>query len=268
MTIAALMKRVGREALARRGRQVAPATTPAEVREVLDLLRPMATTRELIRVGGPGDGGYLVPDDLEDIDACFSPGVSTHATFEEELAGRGIRSFLADYSVDGPPAPHPLIHFEKKYLGLVNDDTYVTLDDWVGRHGPFRGDLILQMDIEGAEYDVILDTSNDTWRRFRIVVIEFHGLDRQLGHPVALRWLRAAVIKLRKTFDVVHLHPNNTSAPVRVAGHDIPPVLEVSLLRRDRTGEAVPAMRFPHPLDATNVPGQPDHALPASWFAP
>lgn len=30
----------------------------------------------LIRLGGNSGGGYIIPDDLENISACFSPGVS------------------------------------------------------------------------------------------------------------------------------------------------------------------------------------------------
>jgi hypothetical protein len=39
----------------------------------------------LIRLGADGDGGYLVPDDLEDVAACFSPGVDDRASFESAM---------------------------------------------------------------------------------------------------------------------------------------------------------------------------------------
>ena len=35
----------------------------------------------MIRLGGDGDGGYVVPDDLDGLAACFSPGVSDVADF-------------------------------------------------------------------------------------------------------------------------------------------------------------------------------------------
>jgi hypothetical protein len=43
---------------------------------------------------------------------------------------------------------------------------------------PSSDDLILQMDIEGAEWHVLLNVSRDTLRRFRIIVIELHDLER------------------------------------------------------------------------------------------
>ena len=36
---------------------------------------------ELIRLGSNNDGGYLVPNDLKGISACFSPGVDTKIEF-------------------------------------------------------------------------------------------------------------------------------------------------------------------------------------------
>ena len=34
---------------------------------------------ELVRVGGENDGGYLVPNNFENIQYCFSPGVADTA---------------------------------------------------------------------------------------------------------------------------------------------------------------------------------------------
>src|SRR3954463_7181162 len=67
---------------------------------LLEAARPWQTEHPLIRVGGAGDGGYLLPDDLDGIAACFSPGVSNQATFEEDLLARGIPCFQADASVE------------------------------------------------------------------------------------------------------------------------------------------------------------------------
>jgi hypothetical protein len=74
-------------------------------------LRPFDVGYELIRVGDFGDGGYLVPDDLSGIRACFSPGVSKQASFELDMAKRGIPSFMADASVAGPAIGVPGAEF-------------------------------------------------------------------------------------------------------------------------------------------------------------
>ena len=90
----------------------------AAKRAVLDLvkrLHPRLTEHPLIRLGGMGDGGYLVPDDLEGIEACFSPGVSDHASFEAALIARGIRCYLADASVSQAPITGDFAHFTPKF---------------------------------------------------------------------------------------------------------------------------------------------------------
>ncbi|RMH40947.1 MAG: hypothetical protein D6688_12275 [Alphaproteobacteria bacterium] len=233
--------------------------------DVYEMVRPVETEHPLVRIGGAEDGGYLVPDDLEGVVACYSPGVADKADFELEMAARGIPSFMADRSVEGPPVAHPMFHFEKKFLGSRVDDGTVTLDDWVGRTAPATGDLVLQMDIEGAEYDVLSTVSPEVLKRFRIIVVEFHrlyGLVRRKEHPR----IRATFERLSKDFAVVHIHPNNAVPVHRFGRHEIPPLLEMTFLRRDRISEMRPATRFPHPLDRPNVADMPDFPLPPIWY--
>jgi len=42
-----------------------------EVEQFFNLVKPVKTNHDLIRVGGQVDGGYLIPDDLEGIETCF-----------------------------------------------------------------------------------------------------------------------------------------------------------------------------------------------------
>lgn len=72
-----------------------------DIRAAVELLVAHGCGPELIRVGGSGDGAYLLPDLLTGVEACFSPGVSTQTAFETELAERfGIPSYLCDASVE------------------------------------------------------------------------------------------------------------------------------------------------------------------------
>ena len=236
-----------------------------EILEVIDLLKPRDVGHELIRIGGEGDGGYLVPDDLEGLVGCFSPGVSTTADFEEMLAARyGIRSYLADYSVDEPPQVSEMMEFDKKYLGVVNDDVYMRLEDWVdSKVGP-EGDLLLQMDIESSEYPVLVDAAPELLRRFRIIVIEFHALQQMFARR-SLNLMQGIFRKLANDFTVAHAHPNNHRQVYHHAGIEIPVNLEVTLLRNDRVRPGDRVLTFPHPLDRPNVPGKEDVVLPEAW---
>ena len=247
------------------GISVAIQTDKMAVRELVAQLHPVVTERPLIRLGGPGDGGYLVPDDFEGITACFSPGVDDRATFETDLIRRGIPCFLADASVDAAPITGDMVHFTKKFLGVINNDVFITLDDWVDANKPDNDDLVLQMDIEGAEWPVLLNVSRDTLRRFRIIVVELHNLERLMDkHAFVI--IKSVFERLLEDFYIVHSHPNNYGRTVRCRSFIIPRVLEMTLIRKDRVRSTKFAQIFPHPLDAKNDFNRPDIPLPPHWF--
>ncbi len=234
------------------------------VEEFFDMIRSNQARTELIRVGSMGDGGYLVPNDLVGIKECFSPGVSVIAEFERDLVARGLRCYLADYSVDRSPFQHSMIDFEKKYLGIVNNEKYVRLESWVSTKRNFVDDLILQMDIEGAEYSVFLDTPDELLGQFRIIIVEFHNLNR-LFEMFGFELINQTFTKLLKQFDIVHIHPNNCREPVEHFGFIVPPVMEFTFLRKDRTVSNRPASVSSNALDSPNVEGLPDFKLPKCW---
>jgi len=248
------------------GMHAAPRTQPSALRELLQTMRPLAGDFELIRIGPNMDGGYLVPDDLDGIRYAFSPGVSTESGFEAELAQRGIEVFMADYSVDGPAAQHPRFVFDKRFVGSVTYERFITLDDWhAARVGADESELLLQMDIEGAEYETLLAASPALLRRFRIMIIEFHWLPQLWNRPF-FSVVEPVFRKLMTTHAVVHIHPNNCCGSVKSAGIEIPRIAEFTLLRRDRLGATRFQTTFPHALDRPNVAKAPLQ-LPASWYS-
>ena len=54
---------------------------------------------------------------------------------------------------------------------------------------------------------------------------------------------------------------------VPYGGIEVPRVLEVTYLRRDRNLNPGPAPVFPHPLDRPNIPDNLDWPLPEFWAA-
>lgn len=259
----ASLQRVVREAAGSADGSTASLQDEA-VRELISRLRPVPLAEELVRIGGVHDGGYLMPDDVVGVSALISPGVGRECGFDHAMAERGIPVFMADGSVAGPPVSHERFFFERKFVGPCDNDTGVRLDTLV-RRAPDDGDLILQMDIEGAEYHALLDASPETLRRFRVMVIEFHSLARLLS-PADSDLLFATFERLLETHAVVHLHPNNAGA-TKVSGDiAVPGTMEFTLLRRDRVAvDPGRALRFPHPLDSDNVRRRPPLALPAIW---
>jgi hypothetical protein len=251
----------------REGVLISNSVSACDIQSLVDRCRPRRAQLELIRLGGCNDGGYLVPDDLDGISACFSPGVSDSATFELELLQKhGIPSHMADYSVNAPPVYARQKSFLKRYLGAYSSDVYISLDDWVQQFesGGDSFDLLLQMDIEGSEYEAILGSSIEILRRFRILVIEFHEF-QNIGHPSFFKLVRATFNKLFEGFLPLHIHPNNCCHIRNVNGVLIPPVFEMTLIRKDRCVVSGYQNMFPHPLDRPNLSDRPDLALPLNW---
>lgn len=246
---------------------VGRATPSAEVALLLRELAPIRVQRTLVRIGGAHDGGYMLPDDLSGIEYCFSPGVDVTASFEEALLQRGITSYLADYSVDHPPASLSTCVFDKKFLGARDRDHFFTLETWIKKYIPdqYDKDLLLQMDIEGSEYAVLEQARNTVLNRFRIMVIEFHDLFN-LFDPIKFRHYARVLTKLTDLFHVVHIHPNNFAPPMKKDGLVIPDVVEITFLRRDRPFVEEPDIRFPHPLDEACKPHKPELVLPECWY--
>lgn len=230
-------------------------------------IKPLRTNFELIRIGSDLDGGYLLPNDLDGIDGCFSPGVSTSSDFELEMANKGVTCFLADYSVDGPPIPHELFFFEKKFLGSENNSKFITLEGWVKRKAHAGKDMILQMDIEGAEYEVIVNTPADVLKQFRIIIIEFHDLE-QLLNKLSFTLIDQCFRKLLDQFEIVHIHPNNIMKAKAVVfkSMEISSALEITFLRKDRIAHQQPITQFPHVLDNPNSLDFDDYVLPKNWY--
>lgn len=228
--------------------------------EALQLLNPIGCSSELIRIGGTGDGSYLVPDDLDGVEACFSPGVGDKIQFETDLASRfGTCSYLCDPSVEASSLQlNPALHIlTPKWLGDYDDSSTHSLNSWVretGLHG--SNSLILQIDIEGGEYHSLMFASNSVLRCFRIVVMELHGLGDLGSSRFLNNKFMPLMLKLNSIFDLVHIHPNNACGTTDVNDIKIPKVVELTFWRKDRNlrGKQAP---IPHPLDILNRPDKP-----------
>jgi FkbM family methyltransferase len=255
-----------------------PQPLSSQELRLIEVLRPKPSPSPLIRIGGLHDGAYLLPDDLEGIKACYSPGVNNRKEFEDELLEVfGIESHMCDYTSDLDQfrtALKPGQTFKKKWLDTNGSSDSISLTEWVQELNPNpREDLILQMDIEGAEYRNLLDTSDEILTRFRIILLEMHGLSACNSARDFNREIGPLLARLDKHFICVHAHPNNCSSEFDVIGSkfNLSNIHEVTFLRRDRWSgvdhtNCYPPM-LPHPEDiAFNVPDAPPVFLNEHWL--
>ena len=89
------IKQIIKNLLKKRNIEVYRSVEKKEILEAISLTKPFDLGHPLIRIGGPtGDGGYLLPDVLDDIKYCFSPGVGLISEFETQLKKEELNLFL------------------------------------------------------------------------------------------------------------------------------------------------------------------------------
>lgn len=218
---------------------------------------------------GPNtDGGYLLPNVLDGMNTVFSLGVDRQMGFEEDAARRGMKAFMADASIDCPATankPDSPFFFIPKFVGAHRTKQRITFDDFYKWSQVDEGEeWILQMDIEGDEYPVLLNMSDAHMERTRILIVEFHGLTG-LFSPGLFSMIHTCFRKILQTHRVVHIHPNNYGGLVVKRGITIPGLMEFTFLRKDCGTFSPLEHDFPHPLDVENTPLRP-LPLPENWY--
>lgn len=280
------LRRHAQLALFRTGLVLNRAVHDWQIQHFLESIRPVKTPLELIRIGSGNDGGYLVPDDFvdENIGAVLSPGVGSISDFELYFASRGVPCVLVDKSVESLPVSHPKFRFMPLFLAASSnrEKGKISLEDLISEVSMSKEvggkDLILQMDIEGAEWEVLSSVTTRVLKRFRFMVVEFHDLAVLLSSRASHQIVVSLFERLLKDFYVLHIHVNNTSPTPRIRGALVPNVIEMTLGRKDRIDKLrslkdsrsehhTPLSHacLPNAKDLPNNPAMPESALPQAW---
>jgi hypothetical protein len=215
-----------------------------------------------VRLGRMNDGGYVMIDDFENIRTAFSFGVGDDASWDIEIAERGIRTFQFDDTISSPPALHPLLDFiPRKIVGTPAQDGE-TLGGAVERYGGTSSAAahLLKIDIEGEEWPVFANCERKHLLSFAQIVCEFHGFRNSAKEGWYAQATRA-ISQLRKDFEVVHVHANNGAPFVAIANVPFPQILEVTFANRSRYEFCESFELFPTSIDQPNIPGRPDMFL-------
>ena len=213
-------------------------------------IRPMmGSNLELIRVGGPTDGGYVMAKPLTGSGA-LSIGVGADVSWDQEIAARGIPVAMFDHTIRKPPAPVSGATFHRIGIGSTKTrnlqplDGLISLAGWVG-----RDDLLLKMDVEGAEWSAMTRPRPVDLGMFTQIVMEFHGLGQLRDERIAESIL-GAINHLCGSHVPIHVHANNYDELVRFGGWWFPNAIEVSFIRRDLLPNPKPAPELRADLDA------------------
>ena len=140
-----------------------------------DLYVKDVKNKSYIRVGNNSDGGYVMLNDFKGIDGVLSFGVGENITWEEDIADTGAIVEMYDPTVDNITLNKDNLFFYKIGVGKEQNISkrIDTLENILNtNHFKKSKDMILKMDIEGAEWEVLPNLSDDTLNRFRQIVFK------------------------------------------------------------------------------------------------
>ncbi|AUN95708.1 class I SAM-dependent methyltransferase [Pseudazoarcus pumilus] len=228
---------------------------------LMHLLKPEALVDgDYVRLGRDHDGGYVMAADLLNGGVAYSFGIADDVSWDADMAERGYEVFQYDHTIERLPDSHERFHFEAVGICPSGRDggrlrsLYALLE----RNGhAARRDLVLKIDVEGAEWEVFAAMPAESLRCFAQIVVELHWLDRA-GDAAFFATAHEALSRLRREFVPVHVHGNNYGGLRVLGGVCIAPVLEVTYVRRDLARTKPDDRCFPTPLDQPNHPDRPD----------
>jgi Methyltransferase FkbM domain len=233
----------------------------ARIRATLGLLEPQAVVDfKKIRVGAGDDGGYVMVDDFAGISAALSLGVGCNMTWDISIAERGIPVLQFDDGIGSAPAQQELCKFWRRKIVATKPSSQseitiagILLENNLGR----SEDLILKIDIEGAEWEIFSNLDDGIIKQFRQIICEFHDFHRIYQTSWRLRAYRV-LEKLKRNHCVVHIHGNNYGRLIFAGDVRVPEVLEVTFVRRKDYATSESSVQFPTELDGPNNRSAPD----------
>ena len=211
----------------------------------------------LKRFGSTNDGGYLICENLvEPIDAAYSYGVGANDDWGCEVSRR-YHVPIHEYDCFDPARPlcSGALVFHDECVGDRTGSTasrfFDTLENQIRKNGraPDSGQrVIIKMDIEGAEWDALLATSDELLASIPQISMEMHGYD----DPKIVEVLR----KLKRHFYLVNLHFNNWSCTTKAA--PLPAWAYQTHWVNKRIGVLDPTAPVPAPMSSLNAPDAPN----------
>jgi len=203
--------------------------------EIRALLVVSPSTSQLVRMGDPADGGYVLQLPASSDVHLLSLGVGDNISFDLQLSKYMSSIHLYDNTVEAlPTSSAKNMYFYRQGIAASSENGFISIEDCISKFPP-NSDLILKMDIEGAEWEVLVSANVNLLARFQQIVIELHGIhnfreDSQFSKIVT------SLKKLSTNHKIVNIHANNWGEFEIISNCATPDVLEVTYVRIDSLG--------------------------------
>ena len=216
----------------------------------------------LIRIGEQHkDGGYIMANDFKPDGIAYSFGINDDISWDLNMSRYDYQVYMYDHTITKLPQTNEHFHYFNEGISGVDEESQPlkTLKHFINKNGHSKTkNMILKMDVEGAEWDFLETVDTKTLKQFDQIVLEMHNLVRPSCAASALKLLK----KLNKTHQLIHLHGNNSGYLLTVGDTVFPDVLEASYVNKDTyytfDDELV---ILPSPLDVPNDMGRADVPL-------
>lgn len=227
---------------------IGKVTCKKKVKFLLKKFKLVSCKYDLKRFGRNGPGGYLLPDDLKNIDYLFSAGIGSDYSFELGLDKVCKKFFMADGTIKPPKLNSKKYSFLNKNIDIRDWKKGIKLETWV-KNKILLNNSILKLDIEGDEYKALSIISDQVINKFRIIVLEFHNFERILMKDLYDMY-EIVITKLTDNFYPVHIHPNNCTPNSNYENLSFPRTFEITFLNKSRVKNIKKyEYRLGHPLD-------------------
>jgi len=211
-----------------------------------------------VRIGNNFDGGYVAYDEIcRNTENVISVGVEDNVSFDLDFVEKYPEAniHLFDHSVDELPEYHNNFSFYKTGLASTKYECFDTLKN-IAKN--FNNKTLLKMDIEWNEWDIFNNVDHSTLKKFNQILMEIHlvhvdtkenfFLSKEKLTPyfesfyldcykkvnnILFGYYGEVLSKLQKYFYIFHIHANNSLKKINYNSQSFPPLLELSLVRKD-----------------------------------
>jgi hypothetical protein len=217
---------------------------------------------DLVRIGQDLDGGYVMLDYKLRDTIAYNFGISNEVSWDRDMLFLRNVIYQYDHTISDTPLHDTDVKYFKKGIASSEQEEMVTLSSAIFSNGhQDRNDLILNIDIEGYEYDVLRSIPPETFAQFSQIVIEYHWFSQALQDKKSLEDYIYAIQHISKTHQIIHVHGNNFSGFGVYSGIVVPDVIEATYVRKSDHSFVKNDDYFPTTLDRPNNPNEKDIPL-------
>ena len=209
-----------------------------------------------IRLGRPGDGGYVIYE-IPNItyDLLLGGGIAGDTSFEDDFLNKfpNVECYGFDGTIEAAPSTNTRFHFIKKNIGANNTDSITNLHDYLEKYS----NVFVKMDIEGGEFEWLNSLTPSHMNNIAQMVIEFHFV--QPYGPVLTKEGLSLFENINKTHTLVNFHGNSWAGiqDESYLGFKIPSVPECLYINNKylKLPLELNKLPIPLPLDQSNSSG-------------